>query len=254
MRSVKSPLHRRTRSATAARRSLWAALVLALLANCSGCRSVVPVLTAPELENAIAKLDRPLPADLVALYALRVPSSSGLRLSVRTSGATGRLTVSEPFGSAVSITAWDASRPPIFFDLREGCRLEASDLSQVLGVPALPLPEAVNLLGGRLPSSADDFVSARDDGRILVEGPRWAAFVEVASEPWRVVSVEDARGGRPGWHLELSEHAASVPGKVRIQQKEGRWAELELIRLEWNDGEALPGLPDLPPCILEPSP
>ena len=235
-----------------ARRACLVLLAPALLLAGFACGSAAPLLSGPELEEAIARLDRPLPGDPAALYKLKIPNAGGLRLSVRTSGAAGRLTVSEAFGSALSITAWEGSGPATFFDLREGCRLEASDLSQILGVPALPLPEAVRLLAGRLPSSAGDRISVRDDGRILVKGPTWGAVVEVAAEPWRVVTVTEDGAGKPTWRFELSDHSASVPGVVRVAQREGRRAELALIRLEWNERETLPGLPDLPPCTVEP--
>ena len=238
--------------ASRARRLASLSLTGAILVASFACRSAAPLLTRPELEAAIARLDRPLPGDPAALYKLKIPNAGGLRLSVRTSGEAGRLTVSEAFGSALSITAWEGSRPATFFDLREGCRLEASDLSQVLGVPALPMPEAVRLLAGRLPSSAGDRVSPGDDGRILVEGSGWAALVRVATEPWRVVEVTEAGGRKPQWRFELSDHSASVPGVVRVAQREGRRAELALIRLEWKDRGALPGLPDLPSCTSEP--
>ena len=237
-----------------ARRVSSVPLALTLLVASFACRSAAPLLTRPELEQAIARLDRPLPGDPAALYKLKIPNAGGLRLSVRTSGEAGRLTVSEAFGSALSITAWQGSDPATFFDLREGCRLEAADLSRILGVPALPLPEAVRLLVGRLPSSAGDRILARDDGRILVQGPTWAAQVEVATEPWRVVTVTEAGAGKPAWRFELSDHSASVPGVVRVMQREGGRAELALIRLEWNERETLPGLPDLPPCVVEPPP
>ena len=225
--------------------------VVALAGN-SGCRSVVPTLTVTQLESAVAHLNRPLHGEPAALYRLRVPSSGGLRLAVRTSGSQGRLTVSEPFGSAVSLTAWEGSRPPTFFDLRERCRLEASDLAQVLGIGILPLPQAVRLFGGRLPTTEGDRVSLREDGRLLIEGSGWAAVAAVRPEPWRVVSVEEAGSGGAGWSLKLSDHTSSVPGFVRVEQTSGRWAELELISLEWKQGDNLPDLPDLPECTLQP--
>jgi hypothetical protein len=76
--------------------------------------------------------------------------------------------------------------------------------------------------------------------------------VEVVTEPWRVVTVTEDGAGKPAWRFELSDHSASVPGVVRIAQREGRRAELALIRLEWNERGTLPGLPDLPLCTVEP--
>ena len=162
------------------------------------------------------------------------------------------MTVSEPFGSAVSITAWSGLDSPDFFDLREGCRLEALGLTQALGVGALPLPQAVLLLGGRLPAGEGDEVVAGEDGRIVVRGRGWSANVEIAADPWRVVQVEDAESIAPTWRLSLSDHSSSVPGAMRIEKADGRWAELELVRLEWKDGEDLPPLPELPLCVRGP--
>jgi hypothetical protein len=225
-----------------------AALLMALMVL-AGCRSAAPTLDATDLEAARLRLSRPLPGSPVALYHLRVPSSGGLRLSLLTSGEAGRLTISEPFGSAVSMTAWVGAGPATFFDLRQGCRLEAVDLERVLGISAMPLPQAVRLLAGRLPAADGDRVSIRSDGRLLVEGAGWKAVIEVASEPWRVMSVAEERAGGGGWKIELSDHTASVPGVVHVKQKNGRWAELELVRLEWKTTDELPLLPELPVCV-----
>jgi len=207
-------------------------------------------LSVQEAEKGRDHLARSLPGDPAALYRLQVPSTGGLRLVVRTSGGQGRLTVSEPFGSAVSLTAWTASDPPVFFDLQEGCRLDTADMSQVLGVRALPVPAAVRLLGGRLPTEAGDSVSVRRDGRLVVEGRGWTAVVTIEPDPWRVVSVEEGRAdGARGWRIDLSQHTSSVPGFLRVEQGSGRWAKLELVRLEWKDGDDLPALPDLPLCV-----
>ena len=217
-----------------------------------GCQSTVPETVPVDPETAIDRLNRPLPGDPAALYRLRVSSSGGLRMSVLTSGEAGRLTVSEPFGAAVSLTSWSGSQQPTFFDLREGCRIQATDLEQALGVAAMPLPQAVRLFGGKLPATGDDWVAPREDGRILVEGLRWAALVTVVADPWRVVSVEEISARGKGWRFELSDHSLSVPGFIRVENADGRWAELVLVRLEWNDGGELPSLPDLPFCTVEP--
>ena len=172
-------------------------------------------------------------------------------MSVLTSGTSGRLTISEPFGSAVSLTSWSGSQQPAFFDLREGCRIQAVDLEDVLGVAAMPLPQAVRLFGGRLPAAGDDRVAPREDGRILVEGRRWAALVTVAADPWRVVLVEEVGDRRKGWRIELSHHIQGVPGILRVENADGRWAELDLMRLEWNAGGDLPPLPNLPLCVAQ---
>lgn len=219
-----------------------------------GCHSTARETVPLDLEAAIDRLWRPLPGDPAALYRLRVSSSGGLRMALLTSGEEGRLTVSEPFGSAVSLTAWTGSKPPTFFDLRERCRVDAADLEMVLGVGAIPPPQAVRLLGGRLPAVDDDRVTAREDGQILVEGRGWTALVTVASDPWRVISVEEI-GNREGrWRLELIDHTLSVPGRVKVENREGRWADLELVRLEWNQGGDLPALPALQPCVFESDP
>ncbi|MCW8984614.1 MAG: hypothetical protein OQK55_04680, partial [Thermoanaerobaculales bacterium] len=182
---------------------------------------------------------------------LRISSSGGLRMSVLTSGEDGRLTVSEPFGAAVSLTSWSGSQPPTFFDLREGCQIQATDLEQALGVAAMPLPQAVRLFVGRLPATSDDWIAPREDGRILVEGERWAAMVTVAADPWRVVLVEEITARDRGWRFELRDHTFSVPGFVRVENSDGRWAELKLVRLEWSAGGELPPIPDLPLCTAE---
>jgi len=226
-------------------------LLVAALVLASGCQSTTPPPTASDLEAARLRLSRPLSGDPVALYHLRVPSSGGLRLSLLTSGEAGRLTVSEPFGSAVSLTAWIGGEPATFYDLRRGCRLEGVSLARALGVAALPLPEAVRLLGGRLPAVVGDRVSVRPDGRLLVEGKDWSAEVEVAPDPWRVVSVAEGTAGDGGWKIELGDHTASVPGRVYVRREDGRWAELELIRLEWRNGGELPPLPELPFCTRD---
>jgi hypothetical protein len=217
----------------------------------TGCQSTAPVTAPVDPVAAIERLNRPLAGDPAALYRLRVSSSGGLRMSILTSGEDGRLTVSEPFGAAVSLTSWSGSQQPTFFDLREGCQIQAADLEQALGVAAMPLPQAVRLFVGRLPATGDDWVVPREDGRILVEGSRWAALVTVVADPWRVVSVEEISARGRGWRFELSEHSLSVPGFVRVENAGGRWAELELVRLEWSkDGELPPPL-DLPICTAK---
>ena len=103
-------------------------------------------------------------------------------------------------------------------------------------------------------ANADDRLTPGNDGRILVKGQGWRAFVTVRAEPWRVVLVEESGNRGTGWRLELGDHSLSVPGSVRVKNGDGRWAELELVRLEWNDGGELPSLPDLPHCVGEPDP
>jgi len=198
--------------------------------------------------SAVPRLSRPLPGSMAALYRLRVPATGGLRLSVTALEHSGRLSVSERFGSALSITAWDAGAPPVLLDFREGCRLEAGDVSAVLGVGRLPLPQVVRLLGGRLPAVDGDLVETAGGGRLRVEGLGWSCVVTVAADPWRVVEVASESDGEP-WQVRLDRHTASLPGRVRIERDGGdEWAELELVSLEWGTVEELPDLPELPPC------
>jgi hypothetical protein len=190
-----------------------------------------------------------LPGNLAALYRLRVPSSGGLRLSVLTAGSNGRVTISEPFGSAVSLTAWSGGSWSEVFDLREGCRFATEDLSGVLGVTTLPLPQAVRLLGGRLPAVADDRVEPSSPRQLRVDSRSWRGLVTLAPGPWRVIAVEEIPPqGRPGWRAQLRDHSVSVPGWIRVKGADGRWAELELVRLEWPAARELPPTPELPQC------
>jgi len=223
-----------------------------VLLGLAGCRSAAPETVPVDPNMAIERLNRPLSGDPAVLFRLRVSASGGLRMSVLTSGENGRLTVSEPFGAAVSLTSWSGPQQPTFFDLRKGCQIWATELEQVLGVAAMPLPQAVRLFAGRLPATDDDWVTPREDGRILIEGLRWAALVTVAAEPWRVVTVEQVDAQGRGWRFELSDHSLSVPGFIRVENADGRWAELKLVRLEWNEGGELPATPDLPLCTDEP--
>lgn len=234
-------------------RALGAVVLLVLIQGVIGCASTRPSSSAPDsqqLVEAIEHLDRPMAGDMAALYELRVARSGGLRLSIVTAGHAGRLTISEPFGSAVSLTAWKADSPTVFFDMKEGCRREVRDLEDILGVGAMPLEPAARLLGGRLPTTGDGEVRPDGDGAVEVIEDEYAATVRLASDPWRVVEVlvnQDGRGG--GWHLELGSHASSVPGTIRIENPDGRWAELVLKRLEWPAGATLPDLPNnFPPC------
>lgn len=227
------------------------ALILALTVVAHiGCESSRhPAVTSEEIDTAVALLARPLPGNFAALYDLRVARSGGLRLAVLTRAGDGRMTISEPFGGAVSLSAWTAGGPSMFFDMEHGCRREIDDLEEVLGVGALPLSQAVRLLGGRLPMLPGDDVVISDGFDLRVSGGTWAVRVRLAADPWRVVEVvEDRSDHRPGWRLELGSHTSSVPGKIRVVNPDGRWAELELKRLEWPDAVLLPDLPDFPSC------
>ncbi len=220
----------------------------AVILSVAACRSAAPQLSPDALHEAIQKLSRPLSGDLAALYRLRVRSTGGLRLAVLTSSEMGRLTVSEPFGSAVSLTAWNGSASTTFFDLRHGCRLESADLGRVLGIAAMPLPQAILLLAGRIPAADGDRLTIGSNGRIVVEGAGWGALVTVTVNPWRVVAVEEMGVEGGGWSVVLDDHHVAVPGFVRVKNSDGRWAELELARMEWRESGELPPLPDLPLC------
>lgn len=215
------------------------------------CRTSAPEFDPAELETARAQLTQPLPGDPAALYRLRVPTAGGLRMALLTSGPHGRLTISESLGSALSVTAWTGAGGGLFYDMREGCRVESADLSRVLGIGSMPLPQAVLLLGGRLPATAGDVVSPTGESRLLVQGDRWAAEVTLSSQPWRVKTVREVAQGRNGWSIVLGNHTGSVPGSVRVATSNRRWAELELIRLEWHQGGELPVLPEMPWCAVE---
>ena len=232
------------------RRALGAAALAVVLAAASGCASHgQAVVDSAHLAEAMELLPRPLPGDFAALYSLRVARSGGLRLAVVTAGDEGRLTISEPFGGAVSLTAWSGRGPAVFFDMDEGCRREVVDLEEVLGVGALPLSQAVRLLGGRLPLIPGDEVVLDSGGAIEVRGAGWAARIRLSPQPWRVVEVSELGSvGRAGWHLELSSHASSVPGTIRLENSDGRWAELKLTRLEWPEQASLPELPVFERC------
>jgi hypothetical protein len=216
-----------------------------------GCRtaSTGQTFTHEELLVARSELTRPISGNLAALYRLRIPSSGGLRLSVLTLADNGRVTISEPFGSAVSLTVWSGAAPPVVFDLRKGCRFITSDVSGVLGVGSLPLPQAVRLLGGRLPATEADLVELRQDGRLRVSSETWQGLVTVTDDPWRVTAVEDLSSEQErSWRVQLRDHTGSVPGWLRVRGADGRWAELELVRLEWDTTEELPTILDLPWC------
>jgi hypothetical protein len=194
-------------------------------------------------------LSRPLPGDFTALYRLRVAKSGGLRLAIATAEDAGRLTISEPFGSAVSLTAWAFGQPTVHFDMKEGCRRDIEDLEEVLGVATLPVNTAVRLLGGRLPATEAESVTLATDENLTVNGAGWSAVVRLATDPWRVVEVREVDpASGDGWRIELSDHTSSVPGLVLLEHPDGRWAELDLARLEWPQQASLPDLPDFPSC------
>lgn len=218
-----------------------------------GCRTtgVDPAVDPDLIAQAVGELGRPPAGNIAALYELTVPSSGGLRLSLLEAGNGGRMTVSEPFGAAVSMVDWGRSGRPTLVDFREGCSLEGADMLEVLGVNALPLRNAARLLGGRLPVVDGDRVAVTSDGRIDIEGKGWAAVVTVEAEPWRVTRVEEvSRTGPSGWKIRLKKHTGSVPGWIRVDGGGREWVELELIRLQWDTATELPPVPSVPSCTV----
>lgn len=241
----------RKRRNLCARSALTAVAVVAAGVALTGCRTSTTPFDPIRFDAAQSVLMKPLPGDPAALYRLRVPTVGGLRMALLTSADEGRMTISETLGSAISVTAWTQPGGGFFYDLREGCRLESADLSRVLGIGAMPLPQAVLLLAGRLPAAPGDTVIPASDLKVLVEGDGWAASVTLASDPWRVMSVREKAKGSSGWSIVLGNHTGSVPGTVRLTTSKNRWAELKLIRLEWHQSELLPALPVLPWCVVE---
>ncbi len=154
------------------------------------------------------------------------------------------MTVSENLGGAVVVAGWDDRGGSEIFDLRKGCRLEGDRAVAALGLGNLPLNRAVLLLGGRVPAVDGDQVNVLGREQLLeINGASWWSVAELALEPPRIVSL---RG--EDWEVELDKHTSSVPGNVRFETPFGDWAELELVRLQWEFSGELPALPDLPAC------
>lgn len=214
---------------------------------CAGCQTAGPAQPASEpfsFEAEVALLRRPLPGPFVALYRLRVPSTGGLRLSVIADGGQGRMTVSENLGGAVVVAGWDDQGVSTIFDLRKGCRLEGQHALAALELGNLPLSRLVLLLGGRVPALDGDQVTPMGPKNLLeIAGAGWWSVAELVREPSRVVGL---RG--EDWEVELDQHTSSVPGNIRIETQSGDWAELELVRLQWEYSGELPPLPELPAC------
>ena len=209
-------------------------------------------LTAARLSEGVDRLMRPLPGNPVAMYRVRVPESGGLRLVVQTTDDGGRFLVSEPFGAAVALTTWDAgSGSAQLYDLKAGCALPGTALP-VLELEDLPPDDLVRVLGGKLPTAVGGepcrVVGPRSGAAADVQTPTCVA--QIASDPWRVVELRGGEGAR-SWRVELEEHTVSVPGTIRVEWGGGEWAELELVRLEWDTLAQLPDPPDLPPCQME---
>jgi len=230
----------------AALRLVAAVTALVTVSGCKTTAGVVPVLSGEQAAQGIARLSRPLPGDMSALYHLRVPSSGGLRLSIITRDGGGRMTIAEPFGSALSITVWSDSQSAELYDLKEGCRLDIRRVASSLGIGDLPMPQVSRLLGGGLPALPPDRVDAGPDGLVNISGHDWTVTAALEPDPWRVVEISSH--DEAAWRLELDDHTVSVPGWVRIEHQDGRWAELELKRLQWNVVSELPAPPELPLC------
>ena len=73
----------------------------------------------------------------------------------------------------------------------------------------------------------------------------------VAPEPWRVTAVEDGNPDGAQWRISMGDSTADYPRKIRVEKIGGRWAELELVRLEWKKTVQMPPLPDLPLCVFK---
>ena len=219
-------------------------LLLVVAAGCASTR-----VDPERIDEAIGDLGRPLQSDMAALYDLRIPRSSGLRLTVLNAGDAGRFSISEPFGAALSITAWSPDKPVELLDLDRGCRRPIDELEGIAGVGALPARQAARLLGGRLPAVVGDEVWPGPGGAIAVRGAGWAAVVRIQADPWRVVEVREVRADRRrGWRIRLDEHDGPIPGRLHLVVPGTGKAELELKRIEWRDQLQLPALPDLPRC------
>ncbi len=220
-------------------------MVTAAILACAACQTAGTAQPEPvSFEVEAALLQRPLPGPFVALYRLRVPSTGGLRLSVIADRGQGRMTVSENLGGAVVVAGWDDQGGSVVFDLRKGCRLEGEHAVEALGLGSLPLSRVILLLGGRIPALEGDQVTALGSKNLFeIAGAGWWSVAELAREPSRVVAL---RG--EDWEVELHKHTSSVPGDLRIDTPSGDWAELELVRLQWEFSGELPPLPELPVC------
>lgn len=223
--------------------------VVAVVVIAAGCRSTSPQAQgrswSPDWsDRAVEVLGRPLPGPMAALYRMRVPSTGGLRLGIIVTGnGHGRMTISEPFGAAVMIAGWDNQREAEVFDLEEGCRLSREQAMAAMGLGALPLDRATRLLGGRLPDRFGDEFRQKQEGVLVITGPDFRAEIEVDAEPWRVVAVRSA-----GYTVELDKHTSSLPGRLRIKNRDGDSAELILGTLKWEGPDDLSPLPVLPVC------
>lgn len=220
--------------------------VCILLAAVGGCRSTTPVLSTGEeqLSAAIRELTRPLPGPMAALYRLQVGSTRTLRLAVLADGDWGRMTISESFGSTLSIGAWDEAEGSRVLDMRDGCQLPPRGLAGELGLGEIPMKRIPLLLGGRIPLEEDDHLDfGRDPGEILIRSDHWQALIRLVPDPWRVCEL---RSGE--FVVKLSDHSLSVPGRIETRDASGRLIRLDLLRLKWEIGRKPGALPELPLC------
>ncbi len=223
--------------------------VLMLLAPAGGCRSTTAVLSTSEeqLSAAIRELTRPLPGPMAALYRLQVGSTRTLRLALLADGGWGRMTISESFGSTLSIGAWDEAEGSRILDMREGCRLRTTGLSGELGLGEIPIRRIPLLLGGRIPLEEDDHLDlGRDPGEILIRSAHWQALIRLVPDPWRVCEI---RSG--DFVVKLSDHSLSVPGRIETRDDSGRLIRLDLLRLRWEIRRKPGKLPEFPLCTAD---
>ncbi len=207
-------------------------------------------LTPLELQAGIERLSSPLPGDPVALYRVEVPESGGLRLTVQTAPEGGRFLLSEPFGAAVALTVWDARGGWRVYDLQQGCRVDSMSFP-IMDLADVSPAGIVRLLMGRLPTLIDGGrcrVVGSGDSIAKPEGPGECTAL-IAPDPWRVVRVAGGTG-RGFWEVELDQHTASVAGEIHVSWGDGQWAELQLVRLQWDSLTTLPPEPELPWCSV----
>ncbi len=230
---------------------LFGTLLVASTIGLVGCRATteVPVLSADEVAQAVPGLSAPVSGDLSAIYRLRIQRAGGLRMSVLARPDSGRLTISRPFGDAVSAVGWEPNQLPVLVDYREGCSVRAASIMDLLGVGSLPLPQAVRLISGRLPATSADRVTVESNGQLKIVGPDWKCLVFLAPNPWRVTRVESADVPVDSqWSIDLSDHEQVVPKRLRFEGSSERWAEIELRQLQWHPIDNLPAMPEMPPC------
>ena len=223
---------------------LRVALCVSVVFLPAGCLSSRSGTSFPQwdLQEGLRQLMRPLPGPMAALYRLRVGSTSTLRMALLAEGRWGRMTISESFGSTLSITAWDVDQPTRVLDMRHGCRISGSAIEGIPGLSRIPMRRLPLLLGGRLPVGEEDRIEIGTHGELLVNSPSWNAVIYLEPDPWRVVEV---RSG--DYFVTLSDHSLSVPGRIETRDPEGRRIRLELLRLKWEIARRPGALPELPP-------